>query len=351
MTQSTKRTLVAILPGMALLAAIWPGLYTVPTQAIRATTANAGRTRCASPRILDRRAKVTANRPASDCDPGKHFCYGPPVHLNSLINTPGFEGKPSLSADGLELYFVSDRAGALGGPGDQDIYVSRRASTQDDWGAPERVPPPVSSTFFDITPTISLDGLALYFGSNRPGPYSPPLPDLWVSHRTSVNDPWGEAVNLGAGVNTTLFEGSISPSPDELTIYFAAIAPPDFAFHIYKSTRNSTTEQFGPRVLVDSPINSNGHDYGPALTPSGNTMFFASGIDNPFAPGAINHLYVSERQNDSSPWGPRVYLDTINCASCFGGLPTIRAGGKEICWMGNRGDSYGDMDIYCATRR
>ena len=350
MTHSTKRTLVAILAGMGLLAAIWSGLGAVTTQAIFATAANTHRTECALTRIVDRRAKMIVNS-ASDCDAGKPYCYGPAVHLNSLINTPGFEGKPSLSADGLELYFVSDRPGALGGPGDQDIYVSRRASTQDDWGAPERLPPPISSAFFDITPTISLDGLALYFASNRPGPYSPPWPDLFVSHRDSVNHPWGEAVNLGAGVNTTLFEGSISPSPDELTIYFAAIAPPDFAFHIYKSTRNSTSEQFGPRILVDPPINSNGHDYGPALTPSENTMFFASGLDNPFAPGAINHLYVSERKNESSPWGPRIYLDTINCATCFGGLPTIRAGGKEICWMGNRGDSYGDMDIYCAQRR
>lgn len=347
MTQSTKRNLMAILPGVGLLGVICSALCAVPMQAILATTGN---TECASPLIVDRSTKAVPERTA-DCDAGKPYCYGTPVHLNSLINTPGFEGKPSLSADGLELYFVSDREGALGGPGDQDIYVSRRASTQDDWGSPERVPPPISSAFFDITPSISLDGLALYFASNRPGPYSPPWPDLWVSHRGSVNDQWGEVVNLGAGVNTTLFEGSISPSPDELTIYFAAITPPDFAFHIYRSTRNSPSEQFSPRVLVDSPINSEGHDYGPALTPSGNTMFFASGIDNPFAPGAINHLYVSERKNDSSPWGPRIYLDTINCETCFGGLPTIRAGGKEICWMGNRGDSYGDMDIYCAQRR
>jgi len=287
---------------------------------------------------------------SSDCAAGKPYCYKTPVHLNSLINTPGFEGKPSLSADGLELYFVSDRPGALGGPGDQDIYVSRRASTQDDWGPPERVPPPISGPFFDITPSISLDGLALYFASNRPGPNSPPWPDLWISHRASVNDAWGEVVNLGPGVNTPLFEGSISVSPDELTAYFAGVTP-DFTFKIYKSARNSTDESFGPRVLVDPPINSNGNDYGPALTPSGNTMFFASGADNPFAPGAINHLYVSERKNDSSPWGPRIYLDTINCANCFGGLPTIRAGGKEICWMGKRADSYGDMDIYCAERR
>jgi Tol biopolymer transport system component len=285
---------------------------------------------------------------ASDCSAGKPYCYETPVHLDSPINTPGFEGKPSLSADGLELYFVSDRPGALGGPGDQDIYVSRRSSVNRSWGPPERVPPPISSAFFDITPTISLDGLALYFGSNRPVPFSPP--DLWVSRRASVNHPWGEAVNLGPGINTPSFEGSIDISPDQRTAFFAGVTP-DFVFDIFMSRRSSTDEPFGPRGKLPEPINSDGHDYGPALTPDGHTMFFSSGTDSPFAPGAINHLYVSERQNDRAPWGPRISLDTLNCPTCFGGLPTIRAGGKEICWMGDRGDSFGDKDIYCALRR
>lgn len=286
----------------------------------------------------------------ADCSAGRPYCYNTPVHLESPINTPGFEGKPALSADGLELYFVSDRPGALGGPGDQDIYVTRRASVNGSWGPPERVPPPISSAFFDITPTISLDGLALYFGSNRPGPFSPPWPDLWVSHRASVNHPWGEVVHLGSGINTSLFEGSIDISPDQRTAFFAGVTP-DFVFDIFVSRRSSTEEPFGPRVKLPPPIDSEGHDYGPALTPNGHVMFFSSGTDNPFAPGAINHLYVSERKNDRAPWGPRIFLDTLNCPTCFGGLPTIRAGGKEICWMGDRGDSLGDMDIYCATRR
>lgn len=287
----------------------------------------------------------------TDCAAGRPYCYDTPVHLNASINTPGFEGGPSLSAGGLELYFVSDRPGALGGPGDQDIYRSLRASVTDEWGPPERVPPPISSAFFDITPSISLDGLSLYFASNRPGAFSPPWPDLWVSRRSSVNDSWGEVESLGAGINTFLFEGSVNVSPDERTVYFAGFGPPTFVFDIYMSTRASTDEPFGPRMKLDPPLNSSGHDYGPALTPSGHTMFFASGNDNPFAPGAVNYLYVSERRNDSAPWGQRINLDTINCQACFSGLPTIRAGGAELCWMGDRGDSYGDKDIYCAKRR
>src|SRR6186713_558716 len=198
---------------------------------------------------------------AEDCSAGKPFCYDTPIHLDRPINTFGFEGGPSLSSDGLELYFVSDRPGALGGPGDQDIYVTRRASVNDPWGPPERVPAPISSPFFDITPTISLDGLDLYFGSNRPGPFSPPLPDLWVSHRASVNDPWEDPVNLGAGINTPFFEGSIDISPDKRTVFFAAVTP-SFVFDIYMSTRTTSDELFGPRVMLPPPINSDGHDYG-----------------------------------------------------------------------------------------
>jgi WD40 repeat protein len=284
------------------------------------------------------------------CAAGKLYCYEP-VHLAAPVNTVGFEGGPSLSADGRELYFPSDRPGALGGPGDQDIYVSRRSSIDDDWQTPERVPPPISSPFFDITPSLSLDGLSLYFGSNRPGPFSPPWPDLWVAHRASMNDPWEQPVNLGPGVNTPLFEGSISVSPDQRTAYFAGGYVPGSAFEIFVSTRSSTDEPFGPRLPLAPPINSPGHDFGPAVTPSGHTMFFTSSLDDPFAPGAVSHLYVSERQNDNAPWGPRIYLDTINCAGCFAALPTIRADGKEICWMGDRGDSLGGKDLYCAKRR
>ena len=56
-----------------------------------------------------------------------------------------------------------------------------------------------------------------------------------MSHRASVNHPWGEAVNLGPGVNTPLFEGSIDISPDQRTAFFAGVTP-DFVFDIFVST-------------------------------------------------------------------------------------------------------------------
>ena len=48
---------------------------------------------------------------------------------------------------------------------------------------------------------------------------------------------------------------------------FSPASTPDFVFDIFVSRRSSTDEPFGPRVKLPPPINSDGHDYGPALTP------------------------------------------------------------------------------------
>lgn len=47
------------------------------------------------------------------------FTFGKPTNLGPPINTPGWNGAPALSPDGLELYF---------GHQDNDTWVTRRAT-------------------------------------------------------------------------------------------------------------------------------------------------------------------------------------------------------------------------------
>jgi hypothetical protein len=77
---------------------------------------------------------------------------------------------------------VSNR---LGGAGLDDIWVSRRATRNDPWGAPENlgrraskdtewttpvnIEAPVNTEFAEEFPMISADGSMLYFNSDRPG--------------------------------------------------------------------------------------------------------------------------------------------------------------------------------------
>src|SRR5262249_53486197 len=64
------------------------------------------------------------------------------------------------------------------------------------WGTPVTLGPAVNSPANDQPPAISPDGLSLYITSNRPGGYG--SFDLWVSHRATPDDDWGPPVNLGA---------------------------------------------------------------------------------------------------------------------------------------------------------
>jgi hypothetical protein len=59
------------------------------------------------------------------------FTFGRPTNLGANINSSAYDGDPSISADGLELFFESRRSG---GHGNADIYVSKRASKDDPWG-------------------------------------------------------------------------------------------------------------------------------------------------------------------------------------------------------------------------
>jgi len=149
------------------------------------------------------------------------FTFGEPVNLGPNINSSSVEIDPSISADGLELFFESRRPG---GHGLADIYVSRRASKDDPWGPCMNIGAPVNTVYLGQSPSISADGLSLYFSSyNRPGGHG--SDDLWVSTRASVSDPWGPPVNLGATVNTSTYDWMPSISADGLVLFFMSGRP------------------------------------------------------------------------------------------------------------------------------
>src|SRR2546422_4727074 len=63
-------------------------------------------------------------------DPEEFSTWSAPANVGATINSTASEQGVSISKDGLSLYFVSDRPGGLGG---LDVYVSHRASVNDDW--------------------------------------------------------------------------------------------------------------------------------------------------------------------------------------------------------------------------
>ncbi|MHC4309817.1 MAG: hypothetical protein ACYSSN_07730 [Planctomycetota bacterium] len=153
--------------------------------------------------------------------------WGEPLNLGHVINSSANDGTPYISSDGLELYFNSKRSG---GYGSNDIWVSRRATRNDPWEQPTNLGPVVNSSASESVPLLSSDGLLLFFSESesietpiRPGGFG--NQDIWVTRRASISDPWGTPENLGPIVNSPSLDIAPRISPDGFTLYFTSNRP------------------------------------------------------------------------------------------------------------------------------
>jgi hypothetical protein len=152
------------------------------------------------------------------------FTFGEPVNLGPTINTVYDEIGQSISADGLTLYFGESMTNpGLNGYGGPDLWVTTRGTIDDEWDPPTNLGPTVNTSYADVNPSISTDGLSLYFASNRAEGYG--SWDLWMTRRDTTDTPWTKSVNLGPSVNSSANEGMPSLSANGSTLYFCSDRP------------------------------------------------------------------------------------------------------------------------------
>jgi hypothetical protein len=224
------------------------------------------------------------------------FTFGTPVNLGPSLNCPYLDALASVSSDGLELYFTSNRPGGFG---DWDIWVSTRASTGDGWSSPTNVGARVNTAGMDGFPCISADGLELYFSLG--GEYTA---DLMVAQRLSRTEPWGQAANLGPVVNSPAGEYSPKLTADGLELYFISNRNGGAGnADVYVTTRASKQDAWG-RPSNIAIVNSGDFDQWACPSGDGLTLLFQSQRPG----GQYGGLYMSRRETKTSPWSAPVYL-------------------------------------------
>lgn len=174
---------------------------------------------------------------------------------------------PTIAAAGTLLFFRSDRDG---GTGDQDLWVAERAASGGAFGAPAPVVA-VNSAADDSSPW-SLDGLTLYFRSNRPGGAGDN--DLYIATRSRIDDPFDHIENLGA-INSPQNDGGPVLSADGLELLFDSERPGGGGGEdIWHATRPDRDASFAaPRNVVE--LNSTSDDSDPALSGDGTTLYLS----------------------------------------------------------------------------
>ena len=150
--------------------------------------------------------------------------WGQPINLGNVVNSPATEMSPAISPDGLELYF-SDFYNAVrpGGCGQEDLWVTKRTTRDDPWTKPVNLGSPFNGADMDSRPSLSADGLILLFDSVRPGGIG--SSDIYMSRRVRIDAPWEEPVNLGPSVNTPAAEYFPHLSADGTILYWDSHRP------------------------------------------------------------------------------------------------------------------------------
>jgi hypothetical protein len=251
------------------------------------------------------------------------WVIGTPTNLGPTVNSSSHDAHPSISADGLSLYFASTRPG---GYGREDLWVTTRATTDDQWGPPRNLGSTVNSPDNEGEPCISADGLSLFFHSTRPGGYG--QYDIWVTTRPTISDPWSSPVNLGPTVNSSAPDWDPSISADGLTLYFSSTRSGGYGdVDVWLTTRASKGAPWDEPVNLGPVVNTPYEDAGPSISADGLVLLFHS--DRPGGYGDYD-IWVITRPTKDALWGTPVNLGPAVNTAYSESEPSISADGLEL---------------------
>jgi hypothetical protein len=256
------------------------------------------------------------------------FTFGTPIPLGSAVNDSGYESGPSPSFDGLSLYFSRD----------DFIWVSTRETKRDPWKQAVKLGPSVNSPNAG-SPDISADGLSLFFQSTRSGGYGGS--DLWITKRTSLEDEWEPPTNLGPVVNSSYDDWDPSISTDGLSLYFHSMRPGGFGYrNIWMATRPTKEDPWSSLVVLGPSVNGPSGAGWPEISPDGLSLFFAS------ERSGRRDIYVATRESLEDDWSIAVNIGPPVSTSYQQGWPPLSADGSILYFVSNRPGSLGIADIW-----
>ena len=275
------------------------------------------------------------------------FTFGEPTNLGPNVNSTSGESGPSISANGLTLYFISDRSGSVGG---YDIWMTTRSSTDADWGPAVNIGQPPNSQYSYWEPSISSDGLSLYFSDGHSPQFGNRLPgglggqgDIWMITRETVNDAWDTPVNIGPAVNSQ-HATHPSISADGMSLYFQSHRPGRLGGHcdIMVATRESTSDSFGNPMFLNN-VNSTIGEWMPDISADGLMLSFSTVV----VPGSVMEIWVATRKTTGDDFGmPTKLPPQINVPSRLNASPNFSADGSTLYFSSDRSGGVGSYDLW-----
>jgi hypothetical protein len=214
------------------------------------------------------------------------------IPYNQGVNSNLNEGACSFSNLYNSIFFSAcDRYDGLGSC---DIYYVTFENNK--WSKAINLGPAINSKYWDSQPSITLNGLRIYFLSNRPGPNSNGGNggnnfDIWYSDLDTTRNVWGKAKNL-IEINTSGKEYSPFIAPNGKTLYFASdsYSPNYGGLDFYKVVYDSLTNKWSEPENLGLPINTDEDEMFLSIPSSGDVIYFSSRRDD--IPGRVGNLDI-----------------------------------------------------------
>lgn len=194
--------------------------------------------------------------------------FSEPRSIAVLSDPAAVDADPTMPDDARELYFVSTRTGSAG----VDIWVSRRDSVDEDWGPPVPVPE-LNSADADQDPEISADGLTLYFNSNRAVAGAKGGFDLFISRRDTRDSDWSPPELVPELNSADSDMAAVTNEAGTAMVFHRSIAG---ALDLYVSERETPDDDWDMPIRLTGIDTDEAQEADPWLSADGRTLYFNS---------------------------------------------------------------------------
>jgi outer membrane protein OmpA-like peptidoglycan-associated protein len=201
-----------------------------------------------------------------------------PDEISRDVNNGDQNGSVAITPDGQFMIFAAYE-NKYGSEGRTDLYSAHKINGK--WTEVQNLGQAINSPFWDSQPTLSSDGILLFFVSDRPGGSGGT--DIYFSRKT--REGWSKAQNAGSSINTSADEIAPVIAYDNKSFYFSSNRSGGFGgFDIYITTFKEG--QFSASKLAVEPINSANDDVFYYSVPNSNIAYFSS--DRPGGNGGFD---------------------------------------------------------------